>query len=173
MMNIQHDTRPVELLRPSEPEPVRKPEREVEHGPPRPRREPRRTSLAGAWRVARFVRCGGLWRLASLSTSYRSPSDGGTNARLRSGSSDRPCAREPGDGVGLLAWLDPGLQFGPTSSRASGYIVTRNVLHRQVASRRAMCWWRFVGARNPASNRSGRGDAGAKWQAAPGTVAGR
>ena len=34
MMNIQHDTRPVELLRPSEPEPVRKPEREVEHSPP-------------------------------------------------------------------------------------------------------------------------------------------
>ena len=34
MMNIQHDTRPVELLRPSEPEPVRKPEREVEQSPP-------------------------------------------------------------------------------------------------------------------------------------------
>jgi RND family efflux transporter MFP subunit len=34
MMNIQHDTRPVELLRPSEPEPVRKPEREVEPSPP-------------------------------------------------------------------------------------------------------------------------------------------
>ena len=34
MMNIQHDTRPVELLRPTEPEPVRKPEREVEQSPP-------------------------------------------------------------------------------------------------------------------------------------------
>lgn len=34
MMNIQHDTRPVELLQPSEPEPIRKPEREVEQSPP-------------------------------------------------------------------------------------------------------------------------------------------
>jgi len=34
MMNIQHDTRPVELLRPSEPDPARKPEREVEQSPP-------------------------------------------------------------------------------------------------------------------------------------------
>ena len=127
MMNIQHDTRPVELLRPSEPEPVRKPEREIEHGPPARGAEPRRTSLAGAWRLACFVRCGGLWRLASLSTSYRSHSDGGTNARLRPGSSDRPCAREPGDGVGLLARLDPGLQLADIFARASGYIFTRNV----------------------------------------------
>jgi RND family efflux transporter MFP subunit len=36
MMATRNDTRPVELLRPSEPEPAREPEREVEHGlPPR------------------------------------------------------------------------------------------------------------------------------------------
>ena len=34
MVKTQGDTRPVELLRPSEPEPVREPEREVEHGAP-------------------------------------------------------------------------------------------------------------------------------------------
>jgi len=34
MVKTQDDIRPVELLRPSEPEPVREPEREVEHGPP-------------------------------------------------------------------------------------------------------------------------------------------
>ena len=32
MMATRNDTRPVELLRPSEPEPAREPEREVEHG---------------------------------------------------------------------------------------------------------------------------------------------
>jgi RND family efflux transporter MFP subunit len=42
MMNTRNDIRPVELLRPSEPEPVRKPEREVEHGPP-----PRLANRAG------------------------------------------------------------------------------------------------------------------------------
>ncbi len=35
MMATRNDIRPVELLRPSEPEPDRQPEREVEHGPPR------------------------------------------------------------------------------------------------------------------------------------------
>jgi RND family efflux transporter MFP subunit len=34
MMATRNDARPVELLRPSEPEPVREPEREVEHGRP-------------------------------------------------------------------------------------------------------------------------------------------
>jgi RND family efflux transporter MFP subunit len=34
MMATRNDTRPIELLRPSEPEPAREPEREVEHGPP-------------------------------------------------------------------------------------------------------------------------------------------
>src|SRR5271169_984199 len=34
MMATRNDIRPVELLRPSEPEPVREPEREVEHRPP-------------------------------------------------------------------------------------------------------------------------------------------
>ena len=42
MMATRNGTRPVELLRPSEPEPVREPEREVEHGPP-----PRGASRAG------------------------------------------------------------------------------------------------------------------------------
>ena len=42
MMATRNDIRPVELLRPSEPEPVREPEREVEHGPP-----PRGASRAG------------------------------------------------------------------------------------------------------------------------------
>ncbi len=34
MMATRNDIRPVELLRPSQPEPEREPEREVEHGPP-------------------------------------------------------------------------------------------------------------------------------------------
>src|SRR5271167_2963411 len=42
MMATRNDIRPVELLRPSEPEPIREPEREVEHGPP-----PRGASRAG------------------------------------------------------------------------------------------------------------------------------
>src|SRR5580692_7310893 len=37
MVKTQDDIRPVELLRPTEPEPVRKPEREVEHDHPPPR----------------------------------------------------------------------------------------------------------------------------------------
>ena len=42
MVKTRDDIRPVELLRPSEPEPVREPEREVEHGSP-----PRGASRAG------------------------------------------------------------------------------------------------------------------------------
>src|SRR5260370_29836620 len=34
MMKTRDDIRPIELLRPSKPEPVREPEREVEHRPP-------------------------------------------------------------------------------------------------------------------------------------------
>ncbi|MGC1561215.1 MAG: efflux RND transporter periplasmic adaptor subunit [Bradyrhizobium sp.] len=34
MVKTQNDIRPIELRRPSEPEPVREPEREAEHGPP-------------------------------------------------------------------------------------------------------------------------------------------
>ena len=42
MMATRNDIRPVELLRPSQPEPDRQPERETEHGPP-----PRSASRAG------------------------------------------------------------------------------------------------------------------------------
>ncbi len=64
MMNTRNDIRPVELLRPSEPEPVREPEREVEHGPP-----PHGASRAGRRLLGLFallILCGavgyGAWR---------------------------------------------------------------------------------------------------------------
>src|SRR5208282_2176782 len=64
MMNTRNDIRPVELLRPSEPEPVREPEREVEHGPP-----PHGASRAGRRLFGLFallILCGavgyGAWR---------------------------------------------------------------------------------------------------------------
>ncbi len=70
MMATRDDIRPVELLRPSEPEPVREPEREVEHGPP-----PRGASRAGRRLLglgALLILCGavgyGAWRHYQLHT---------------------------------------------------------------------------------------------------------
>ena len=70
MMNARNDIRPVELLRPSEPEPVREPERETEHGPP-----PRGASRAGRRLLglgALLILCGavgyGAWRHYQLHT---------------------------------------------------------------------------------------------------------
>ena len=64
MMNIQHDTRPVELLRPSGPQPIRKPEHELEPGPParRPSRAGRRLLGLGALLVLFGAVGYGGWR---------------------------------------------------------------------------------------------------------------
>src|SRR5271167_1013999 len=70
MMATRNDIRPVELLRPSEPEPIREPEREVEHGPP-----PHGASRAGRRLLglgALLILCGavayGAWRHYQLHT---------------------------------------------------------------------------------------------------------
>ena len=70
MMSTRNDTRPVELLRPSEPEPVREPEREVEHGPP-PRganRAGRRLLGLGALVILSCAVGYGAWRHYQLHT---------------------------------------------------------------------------------------------------------
>ena len=65
MVKTQNDIRPVELLRPSEPEPVREPEREVEHGPPPAARA---APAADCWGSARCLFCPALWGTAPGAT---------------------------------------------------------------------------------------------------------
>ena len=64
MVKTQDDIRPIELRRPSEPEPVREPEREVEHGPPNSgaSRAGRRLLGLGAVLILSGAVASGAWR---------------------------------------------------------------------------------------------------------------
>jgi RND family efflux transporter MFP subunit len=127
MMNIQHDTRPVELLRPSDPEPLRKPEREVEHGPQAPgaSRAGRRWLGLGALLVLFGAVGYGGWRHYQLHTEVIATAE---QARDFVPSLLTAPVRASPATVSVF-WPGSTLAFNLADifARASGYIVTRNV----------------------------------------------
>jgi RND family efflux transporter MFP subunit len=127
MMNIQHDTRPVELLRPSDPEPLRKPEREVEHGPQAPgaSRAGRRWLGLGALLVLFGAVGYGGWRHYQLHTEVIATAE---QARDFVPSVLTAPVRASPATVSVF-WPGSTLAFNLADifARASGYIVTRNV----------------------------------------------
>jgi RND family efflux transporter MFP subunit len=127
MMNIQHDTRPVELLRPSEPEPVRKPEREVEQSPPArgASRAGRRLLGLGAL-LALFGAVGyGGWRHYQLHTEVIATAE--QTRDFVPAVLTAPVRASPA--TASVFWPGSTLAFNLADifARASGYIVTRNV----------------------------------------------
>jgi RND family efflux transporter MFP subunit len=126
-MNIQHDTRPVELLRPSEPEPVRKPEREVEHGPPAPRasRAGRRLLGFGALLVLFGAVGYGGWRHYQLHTEVLATAE--QTRDFVPAVLTAPVRASPA--TTSVFWPGSTLAFNVADifARASGYITTRNV----------------------------------------------
>jgi RND family efflux transporter MFP subunit len=126
-MNIQHDTRPVELLRPSEPEPVRKPEREVEHGPPASRasRAGRRWLGFGALLILSGAVGYGAWRHYQLHTEVIATAE--QTRDFVPAVLTAPVRASPA--TTSVFWPGSTLAFNVADifARASGYIVTRNV----------------------------------------------
>ena len=127
MMNIQHDTRPVELLRPSEPEPVRKPEREVEHSPPaRPASRAGRRLLGLGALLVLFGAVGyGGWRHYQLHTEVIATAE--QTRDFVPAVLTAPVRASPA--TASVFWPGSTLAFNLADifARASGYIVTRNV----------------------------------------------
>jgi RND family efflux transporter MFP subunit len=127
MMNIQHDTRPVERLRPSEPEPVRKPEREVEHGPPArgASRTGRRLLGLGALLVLFGAVGYGGWRHYQLHTEVLATAE--QTRDFVPAVLTAPVRASPA--TASVFWPGSTLAFNLADifARASGYIVTRNV----------------------------------------------
>jgi RND family efflux transporter MFP subunit len=127
MMNIQHDTRPVELLRPSEPEPVRKPEREVEHSPPArgASRAGRRMLGLGALLVLLGAVGYGGWRHYQLHTEVIATAE--QTRDFVPAVLTAPVRASPA--TASVFWPGSTLAFNLADifARASGYIVTRNV----------------------------------------------
>ena len=127
MMNIQHDTRPVELLRPSEPEPVRKPEREVEHSPPArgASRAGRRLLGLGALLVLFGAVGYGGWRHYQLHTEVLATAE--QTRDFVPAVLTAPVRASPA--TASVFWPGSTLAFNLADifARASGYIVTRNV----------------------------------------------
>jgi RND family efflux transporter MFP subunit len=127
MMNIQHDTRPVELLRPSEPEPVRKPEREVEQGPPArgASRAGRRLLGLGALLVLFGAVGYGGWRHYQLHTEVMATAE--QTRDFVPAVLTAPVRASPA--TASVFWPGSTLAFNLADifARASGYIVTRNV----------------------------------------------
>ena len=127
MMNIQHDTRPVELLRPSEPEPVRKPEREVEHGPPArgASRAGRRLLGLGALLVLIGAVGYGGWRHYQLHTEVIATAE--QTRDFVPAVLTAPVRASPA--TASVFWPGSTLAFNLADifARASGYITTRNV----------------------------------------------
>src|SRR5208282_1387558 len=127
MMNTRNDIRPVELLRPSEPEPVREPEREVEHGPP-PRgasRAGRRLLGLGALAILSGAVGYGAWRHYQLHTEVIAAAE---QARDFVPTVLTAPVRASAPTISV-AW--PGstqaFDIADIYARASGYILTRNV----------------------------------------------
>jgi len=127
MMNIQHDTRPVELLRPSEPEPVRKPEREVEQSPPArgAGRAGRRLLGLGALLVLFGAVGYGGWRHYQLHTEVLATAE--QTRDFVPAVLTAPVRASPA--TASVFWPGSTLAFNLADifARASGYIVTRNV----------------------------------------------
>jgi RND family efflux transporter MFP subunit len=127
MMNARDDIRPVELLRPSDPEPVRKPEREVEQSPPArgASRAGRRLLGLGALLVLFGAVGYGGWRHYQLHTEVIATAEQARDfvpAVLTA-----PVRASPA--TASVFWPGSTLAFNLADifARASGYIVTRNV----------------------------------------------
>ena len=127
MMNIQHDTRPVELLRPSEPEPVRKPEREVEQSPPArgPSRAGRRLLGLGALLVLFGAVGYGGWRHYQLHNEVLATAE--QTRDFVPAVLTAPVRASPA--TASVFWPGSTLAFNSADifARASGYIFKRNV----------------------------------------------
>ena len=127
MMATQHDTRPVELLRPSEPEPVRGPEREVEHGPParRASRAGRRWLGFGALLILSGAVGYGAWRHYQLHTEVLATAE--QTRDFVPSVLTAPVRASPA--TMSVFWPGSTLAFNSADifARATGYIVTRNV----------------------------------------------
>ena len=127
MMNIQHDTRPVELLRPSEPEPTRQPEREVEHRPPSrgAGRAGRRLLGLGALLILSGAVGYGGWRHYQVHTEVLATAE---QARDFVPSVLTAPVRASTPTVSVF-WPGSTLAFNSADifARASGYIFTRKV----------------------------------------------
>jgi RND family efflux transporter MFP subunit len=127
MVKTQDDIRPVELLRPSEPEPVRKPEREVEHGPP-PRgasRAGRRLLGLGALLVLFGAVGYGGWRHYQLHTEVIATAE--QTRDFVPAVLTAPVRASPA--TASVFWPGSTLAFNSADifARASGYIFTRKV----------------------------------------------
>jgi RND family efflux transporter MFP subunit len=126
MMNIQPETRPVELLRPSEPEPVRKPEREVEHPPVRGASRTGRRLLGLGALLVLFGAVGyGGWRHYQLHTEVIATAE--QTRDFVPAVLTAPVRASPA--TASVFWPGSTLAFNLADifARASGYIVTRNV----------------------------------------------
>jgi len=127
MVKTQDDIRPVELLRPSEPEPVREPEREVKHGPParRPNRTGRRWLGFGALLILSGAVGYGAWRHYQLHTEVIATAEQ-TRDSVPAVLTAPVRASTPTMSV---FWPGSTLAFNSADifARASGYIFTRKV----------------------------------------------
>ncbi len=127
MAKTQEDIRPVELLRPSEPEPVRKPEREVEHGPPAPgaSRTGRRLLGFGALLILFGAVGYGAWRHYQVHTEVMATAE--ETRDFVPSVLTAPVRASPA--TVSVFWPGSTLAFNLADifARASGYIITRNV----------------------------------------------
>src|SRR5271163_3530314 len=127
MVKTQGDMRPVELLRPSEPEPVRGPEREVEHGAPSRRsgRGGRRLLGLGALLILSGAIGYGGWRHYQVRTEVLATAEQ-TRDFVPSVLTAPVRASTPTVSV---FWPGSTLAFNSADifARASGYIFTRKV----------------------------------------------
>jgi RND family efflux transporter MFP subunit len=127
MAKTRDDIRPVELLRPSAPEPVREPEREVEHGP-RPGgagRAGRRLLGLGALLILSGAVGYGAWRHYQLHTEVIATAE--QTRDFVPAVLTAPVRASPA--TASVFWPGSTLAFNLADifARASGYITTRNV----------------------------------------------
>ena len=127
MMATRNDTRPIELLRPSEPGPDREPEHEIEHGPPSrgASRAGRRLLGLGALLILSGAVGYGGWRHYQLHTEVLATAEQARDfvpAVLTA-----PVRASPP--TASVFWPGSTLAFNLADifARASGYIITRNV----------------------------------------------
>src|SRR5580692_7205015 len=128
MAKTQDDIRPIELLRPTEPKPVREPEREVEHNAPPPRRANRagRRLLGLGALLVLFGAVGyGGWRHYQLHTEVLATAE--QTRDFVPAVLTAPVRASPA--TASVFWPGSTLAFNSADifARASGYIFTRKV----------------------------------------------
>src|SRR5271166_7132235 len=127
MMSTRNDIRPVEPLRPSEPEPVREPEREVEHRPP-PRgagRPGRRLLGLGAVLILSGAVGYGAWRHYQVHSEVIATAE--QTRDFVPTVLTAPVRASPPTVSAFWPGSTLAFNLADIFARASGYIVTRNV----------------------------------------------